>query len=399
MKILVVTAYFSPDIGGVENYVLNIAKGLSNSGKHDVLVVTTNKSSRQHVEELVEGLRVIRLPSLFKLSNTPINPFWYFKLRKIIKEEKPDVINAHSPVPFMADMAFAARGNTKFVLTYHAGTLKKNSIPINIILGLYEKTILKHILNNSDAIISVYPEYLRALLNNNVPINFIPPGVDISAFKPRKRISNNRPIILFVGRIERGSEMKGISTLLRAMVLVVKSKPNSILKLVGGGDAIIDYKRQILELGLEDNVIFTGIIRDKQLSDTYTEADMLVLPSEANSEAFGIVLIEAMASGIPVIGSDTGGITNIIDSGNNGFLVTPGDPIVLSNAILSLMNDKEKAAQFGVHGRRKAMTTYSSQILVKKTNKLFIEIYLASNPKVHVPGKDKKTSIGHNDIK
>ncbi|HEV2412376.1 MAG TPA: glycosyltransferase family 4 protein, partial [Candidatus Saccharimonadales bacterium] len=137
MKIMVVTPYFSPKIGGLESYALNLSQELKAQG-NEVFIVTSNHLAQKRAEETIQGLRVTRLPVLFNLWNTPVNPLWYFSLRKIIKREKPDIINAHSPVPFMADMAILASGKTHTTLTYHAATLEKDGSTIfSIIAKIY----------------------------------------------------------------------------------------------------------------------------------------------------------------------------------------------------------------------------------------------------------------------
>src|SRR3989344_8783646 len=108
-KIMFVTPYFYPKIGGLENYAYNIAKGLKKKYDWEVVVVTSNhEQPHKYKEEKIDGMKVYRLPRWFKVSNTPINPMWYFMIKKIIKKERPNIINAHTPVPFMADMAAMA---------------------------------------------------------------------------------------------------------------------------------------------------------------------------------------------------------------------------------------------------------------------------------------------------
>src|SRR5258706_8385452 len=105
MKLLVVTPYFYPKIGGLENYAYNFCIGLKKRYKWDIVVITSNHKNKKDIVEKINGLKIYRLAPMFKLSNTPVNPFWYLKIKKILKSEKPNFINAHTPVPFIADMA------------------------------------------------------------------------------------------------------------------------------------------------------------------------------------------------------------------------------------------------------------------------------------------------------
>ena len=98
MKILFVTPFYYPSIGGVQNYVKNIAEGLQKKYKYESVIVTTSED-KKYKEEKINGLKVYRLPYWFKISNTPINLMWYFQIKNIIEKEKPDLINAHSPPP------------------------------------------------------------------------------------------------------------------------------------------------------------------------------------------------------------------------------------------------------------------------------------------------------------
>src|SRR5437667_4672077 len=113
-KIIIVTPYFYPRTGGLENYAFNIAKGLKKKNRWNVTVITSNHLGNKKTKEFIEGIKIYRLPILFKISNTPINPMWYFDIKKIIFEEKPDVINAHSPVPFIADITASVSAEIPF---------------------------------------------------------------------------------------------------------------------------------------------------------------------------------------------------------------------------------------------------------------------------------------------
>lgn len=389
MKIMVVTPYFSPNIGGLENYALNIAKGLRDQGKHDVFIVTSNHNSKKYIDEKIEGLRVIRLPRLFKLSNTPINPFWYFKLRKIIKEEQPDVINAHSPVPLLADMAFFAREKIPFVFTYHAGSLKKGKFFIDLPIRIYENTVLKHILITSDEVISVYPKFIEKLIGNSKPIHQIQPGVDSSLFNINPKIIRDNMTVLYVGRIDRSSHWKGIEVLIRAIAQVKNSYPDINLQLVGDGDAVDDYRKLVNKLSLTNNVTFMGALRGDNLANAYQSATMLVLPSTTDAESFGMVLIEAMACGLPVIGSKIGGIPNVIKDHETGLLVKPNSIINLAISICSLLEFPETTKKYA----NKALVYISKdcnwQNKVKLTDLVFAEaikprVSITSNNVVHI---------------
>src|SRR5258708_39523069 len=119
----------------------------------EVIVAAGSPSVKHISEERKDGLRVYRLPILWTVSNTPIHPLWPQWIRKIISTEKPDLINAHAPVPFISDVAAMMAGRIPFVLTYHASTMRKKVFIPDVIVRVYERFVLPRMLNNPQAII------------------------------------------------------------------------------------------------------------------------------------------------------------------------------------------------------------------------------------------------------
>src|SRR3989344_6531410 len=158
-KIMVVTPYFYPKIGGLENYAFNISKGLQKYG-WEVVVITSNHESNTYKEEVIEGMKIYRLPRQFKLSNTPISFKWKNQIKDIIKKEKPSVINTHSPVPFIADIVsrVANKLNIPFILTYHNDLVKDNAF-LNLIAKAYYWILGNKTLDLSDKIIATSKYY------------------------------------------------------------------------------------------------------------------------------------------------------------------------------------------------------------------------------------------------
>src|SRR4051812_38203086 len=115
MKILLVTSHFPPSVGGVERYTFHLASGLQQTFQDEVVVVTADAHVRTQSVELYQDLKVYRLPVMFQVSNTPVHLLWYFALKKIIRKEQPDLINAHLPVMCLGDMAAWAAGDIPFV--------------------------------------------------------------------------------------------------------------------------------------------------------------------------------------------------------------------------------------------------------------------------------------------
>jgi len=157
------------------------------------------------------------------------------------------------------------------------------------------------------------------------------------------------------------------------MTLVIKHRPHVTLELIGGGDAIPHYRQRAEELGIALAVTFAGPQLGQNLVDAYARASMIVLPSTSDSEAFSIALIEAMASGRPIIGTNIGGTPQVIENGKNGLLVPPKDPVALAEAIERVLADKALATSLADYGAAKAQN-FSWDIQTKKYSDLFDKV-------------------------
>lgn len=381
-KVLVITPYFSPQIGGAENYALNISRGLNKINNWEVIIVTSNNKKKENIEDKIDGMKIFRLPYWLKISNTPVNPLWYFQIKKIIQNEKPNVIIAHTPVPIISDITARISGNIPFVLTYH-NDLAKENLFLNYLCKLYYITLGKKTLAISNKIITIssfYAKnspYLKPYLNN---VGIIPPGVNLSIFnlkvsknKLKKRYGNYL-FMLFVGQLDKAHEYKGINYLLEAFVLVRKELTNIKLILVGEGDNTENYKKKAKELGIYKHVIFAGIQLDKKLAEFYSGSVVNILPSYDRSEGFGMVLIEAGATGIPVIGTKVGGIPFVIDNDKTGLLVPPKNSKALAKAIIKIAKNSKLAKEMGEEGYEKVKHDFTWSIQVSKTRKVIEEV-------------------------
>jgi glycosyltransferase involved in cell wall biosynthesis len=341
MKIMIITPYFYPRIGGLENYALNTAKGLQKLG-HEVFVVTSNHEGNVISEDTIQGMKIIRLPRLFKISNTPINPIWYFQLKKIIKKENPEIINAHTPVPFIADIAERVSGKRIFVLTYHNDLVKESAFA-NLLAHTYNFIFTRKTLRRCDAIIATSKYYVDIspyLAKHKKKIKIVPPGIDTKRFNTNvdsgwlNKNYPNKIIILYVGSMQKTHMHKGVDILIKAVADAKKKIPNIYLIAVGSGDAIPVYKKIAHQMGISEMVSFPGFIDDESLPKYYAGANMLVLPTTTNAEGFGMVLAEAMACGVPVIGTEVGGVPYLLTDKATALLIPPNNVASLSKAIV-----------------------------------------------------------------
>ncbi len=370
-KLLIAIPYFPPYHGGTQVYAYNIAKRLQNNFGWDVRIATSGERGGKVVEDEYDGLKIYRLPYWFKISNTPINFMWPFMLRRIINKEEFSVINAHGPVPFMSDMVGMVAGKIPFILTYHTGSMKKKYIMPNILIWLYENGPLHLLLRRAD-FIACPSDFVRfGFLNYySYKSTTITPGVDMDIFQPGPRGDGPRTI-LFVAGLTRSEQHKGLPILIDAFAMLHKEMPDVQLMIVGEGNMRPEYEESVTKLGLQERVTFTGRLDNQQLVRAYQHSDLFVLPSLAPAESFGMVLVEAMASGKPVIGSKAGGIPLVIDDEKTGLLVESNNSKSLASAIKRLLDDPALAKQLSEAGREKAATQYNWGAKAKQYNLLF----------------------------
>ncbi len=365
LTVAVVAAYYPPHVGGVERYAERVAREMRDSDDLRPVVITSGEAGRTEVE-VRDGVRVVRLPRRFCVSNTPVNPSWVRTVRQVLRRYEVDVVNTHAPVPFLPDVAVLVAGGRPVVHTYHAGSMVKHTGWADGVIRAYEKAILPRVFRRADALVASSP----ASLAHPVPgSRIITPGVDTDVFVPAGRPRGST--ILYVGRLDRTSAWKGVDVLLEAVAAVAAEYPNARLRIVGSGDAIDDHREQARVLGIAQRVEFTGQLAAGDLVRAYQEARMLVLPSRTESESFGMTLVEAMACGRPVVGSAVGGIPSVIEDGRTGLLVPPGDPQALAAACRRLLADDELCAALGAQGRRRAEATYAWPALVGEYLDLF----------------------------
>lgn len=327
MRVAVVSPRFAPDPGGVEQYAAWVARTLRDRG-HDVIVVTTGRA-RRTVETSYDGIRVVRLGTWLTLSNTPLNPWWAWQLRRLLRGV--DVVNAHAPVPGLADLA-AFTSPAPVVLTYHSGSLVKGDHRVDGVLRAYEKHVLPRVFARSAALVAVSPVSLAHATGR---ARLIPPGVDTEIFTPSGEPRDRR--VLYVGRVEQSSRWKGLQVLVDALPRLRALVPDARLTVVGSGDDVVALQKQAADLGVADLVEWAGHVDHAALPAYYSRAGVTVLPSLTEAESFGMALAEAIACGCPVVGSDVGGIPYVVRDGVDGRLVPPGDPVALADALAEVL--------------------------------------------------------------
>jgi glycosyltransferase involved in cell wall biosynthesis len=238
------------------------------------------------------------------------------------------------------------------------------------------KPLIKFIAHFSNAITANSNHTFRLLKKNigvqNKIIRKIPMGINIQEYAGIKPFKNTElKTVLFVGRL---IAWKGISNLIKAIKIVQSKNCHVELIIIGEGPKRFELEKLANELSISSNTHFYGNINREKLYQSYKSADVLVLPStivDGQTEGLGVVLLEAMASGTPVIGSNTGGIPDIIEDGVNGLLVTPGDPQALADAIIRILENPDLAERFRKAGQETVRDRFSWDVITDQ----FVEVY------------------------
>ncbi|MGW2206305.1 glycosyltransferase family 4 protein [Streptomyces sp. NPDC001774] len=347
--VLLASPYFPPALGGLEQYVWNLARSLrSRHGMRVVVATTAPRGTPGGRYDHPDGFPVYRLPAPLRISHTPLGLHWSGRLRTVIEHEGVELVNAHAPVPLFADAAAQACGDLPFVLTYHTGRMRKGHLLPDLVCAAYERTVLARTARRAQEIVcssDYVPGDLPRLFAGRCTT--ISPGVTLESF-PASPVPD-APRIVFVGSLDRAAAYKGLPDLLRAVRQLVGEFPDLHLDVVGDGSGAADHKVLAHRLGISRHVAFRGRVEGADLAAAYRDARVLALPTHFDS--FPCVLVEAMAGGRPVVTTPVGGIPSLVEDGSNGLLVPPGDPRRLADALAKVLGDHALAQRLGSAGR------------------------------------------------
>jgi glycosyltransferase involved in cell wall biosynthesis len=378
MKVLLAAPYFHPHVGGVETYTAHLARNLRELG-WTVAVVTASAPELDAAPGPDDGRRY-QLRPLATLSNTPVGLNWRRQLRLIIERERPDVINGHMPVPYLADLAQRASGSTPFVLTYHNDLAKQHPLA-DTAARLAHQLLINRTLAASTRIITTSDYYALQspyLKPYGPKTDTVPPGVDWARFNPGIEIGAGlaarfagKRVVLFVGSLNQAQQHKGLGVLLAAFAAIRPDSPDVELVVVGGGDGQDMYRARARAAGVGDAVCFTGYVSDDELAQYYRLATVFAMPSTNRSEGFGLVYLEAGAAGTPVVGSRIGGVPYAIRDNETGLLVEPGSAESLAAALRRILDDPDLARRLGQAGSQRARRDFDWRQLAAQTGEIF----------------------------
>jgi phosphatidylinositol alpha-mannosyltransferase len=350
VKIGLVSPYDYSFPGGVVNHIAHLAHNFTQCGHQVKIIAPCLKSGTRYFEEEVTPVgRPFPIPSAGSIARVPLSPWLPDQVGEILARENFDILHLHEPFTPMLALSALLKSNYINVGTFHAC----HSKPRAYWLG---KPILRKLLPRLHGKIAVSKPALD-YVSRHLPGDYriIPNGIDTEHFFPdgpkqKELLADDKVNILFVGRLEK---RKGVSYLLNACAKVKESFPHFRLIIVGPGTRLRSrYENLAKDLGLA-NIVFIGFVPSAELPTYYRSADIFCAPA-TGGESFGIVLLEAMACGKPVVATSIEGYASLLANDEGGLLVPPRDKEALAGALLSLLNDKSLRHRMGAKGRIKA---------------------------------------------
>jgi len=375
IAILELTQRYPPAIGGVERHVERLAGGLASAGAR--VEVATTDLLRDHPfargrPDSETGPVAVRRHPVLRAFPAPQGlglaaPGMFADALRT----RADIVHAHAfgYFPTWAGRAVRSLRGIPFVVTPHSDPGRDSPLS-----RLYARAVARGSLRGADRIVALTEREADWLSGLDVPrerIRVIPNGIDLEEFKdlPRRPIGAETPVVLFVGRLY--ARQKGLEPLIEAFALLPRAR-NARIRLVGedwGGRGPLLARAR--ELGGADRVVATGPLPRADLLREFASADLLVLPSLF--EPFGIVLLEAMASGLPIVATRAGGIPEVVLDRKTALLVRPGDSAELAGAIETVLADRLLAQNLGAEGRR-WVTRFSWHRLLPMYEAMFREL-------------------------
>ena len=366
-------------VGGIARVVHDLSKRLIKDG-HEVTVVTYKEGNAPYYEN-DKGVQVYRVDNFMINPNNFID--WIMQLNFNLiakaneimsKEGKFDVIHAHDWLVAYAAKTLKASYDIPIVSTIHATESGRNS-------GIHDE--VQRYINDTEWMLTY--ESTEVIVNSNYmkcelqrlfglpfeKINVVPNGINLTNFSNvekdydfrRQYALDNEKIILFTGRLVYE---KGIQHLIAAMPKVLQGYHDAKLIIAGKGGMLDELRQQVRYLGIENKVYFTGYLDSKQIAKMYKCADVAVFPS--TYEPFGIVTLEAMLAGIPVVVSDIGGLNEIVEHGVNGMKSYAGNSNSIADSILALLYDKRLASEVVKNAKAKVKNVYNWAKIAQDTH-------------------------------
>lgn len=366
IKIVHFGKYYFPDAGGIESVTASLARGAVRKG-HGVTVVCFEKTAAS-AEEFIDGVRVVRAPIAKMVASQPLG-FKYLLL--CLREARDaDVVHLHAPNMLGALCCLWIGKRPRVLVHWHSDVINKG------LLGKLLRPLESGLLARADSIVAtsqVYSDASVTLQPFRDKITVVPIGVPDAAMadNPKserdlpvelQRIMAGRKLVLAVGRLV---PYKGFEILIEAAKYV---HDDTALVIVGGGPLHDTLKASIAAANLTTKVYLAGRLSDGALQSLFSMASVYCMPSTYRAEAFGVVLLEAMAYGLPIVATDIpgSGVPWVNQHGTTGINVPVGDPIALAEACNYILSSSEERTRYSEGARNRFLTEFTEEVSVRR---------------------------------
>jgi rhamnosyl/mannosyltransferase len=364
LRVLQVGKFYPPHMGGIETHLANLCGALRTEVELAVVVAADGPRT---VAETVDGVEVTRLGTRATVASAPLTP----GLARHIGAAGADLVHVHLPHPTAVLSCLAARHRGALVATYHSDIVRQR------LSAAAFAPFGERFYRRAAALVATSPDYAASspvLRRHAARVRVIPygiPAADFAAADPaavaalRERFGPR--LVLAVGRL---IYYKGFEVLIRAMRRV-----DGRLAILGDGPLRRRLEQTVAEAGVGDKVTLAGEVPNRDIAPWYHAAAVYALPSIARSEAFGIVQLEAMASGVPVVNTALdSGVPFVSRHGECGLTVPPGDLEALAAALGELLDDPERARRLGEAGRARVLREFTVEAMARRTLELYREV-------------------------
>jgi len=389
MRIAIFTDTYEPQVNGVVTSINSFANELRKKG--DEVYIFCPKDNKLRKSKYIipfKSIPFIAYPE-YRIGVPSL------KLRKKIKKIKPDIIHVHSPATIgLMGMRAAKRFRIPLVMTYH--TLLNAYLQylpggrVSVIRKLDDKAVTKYVrlfFNRAHVVIAPSNETKNDLLKRGVtsPIHIIPTGIKYKRVKKKKQ--NSKPMLLHVGRLCRE---RSVDVVIKAFKELLE-KVDAELVITSKGPYEKELKELVAKLKLEDKVVFTGYVSDKELEDLYYKADVFVTASTTDTQ--GLVVFEAMLEGTPVVVPNAGGIKDYVINGKNGLVFKPNNIRDLVDKIKVVLKSKKIRKRI-IKGGFKTAKELSVQNCTNKLRNLYKKFLTEEKVSIIIPTYMEENYIG-----
>lgn len=366
MHVIHIYKDYAPVLGGIEGHIRTLSVGLVRKGIEISVVVCQPRGQTLPSEEMLQGVRVIRLPRDVDFASAAFS----WRHASIVRQLAPDIIHMQMPWP-PGDMISAMLRNTPLIVSYQSDVVRQKHA-----MRMYAP-LLRYTLQRAAAIIATSPAYAQTsqwLKPWQSKIKIVPLGIHTPAPTNNTLMTLWRtrlpfPFLLWVGRMRY---YKGLSYVIEALAQL----PNEIkLVLVGSGAVQRELIAQVEHAGLTNRVVWLGDCSDADIAALHALARIFVFPSHLRAEAFGLSLLEALAAGVPAISCEIGTGTSFVNQHKRtGLVVPPANPHALAHAIQTLWYDEPLRLQMSEYARTWVAQNFHAQQMIDDVYDLYHDV-------------------------